>query len=177
VDQSITRPLSAHRTTQTQIKHIQTSMSSEGFELTTPVLASNLTGTVIGTHTIIFTESYKLSTLVKNAVFWDVATCGFCKNRRFRNKYRLYSFFQLLVTAKVVPRSLILFLPLETTRSSKTPVFTRVTRRHIPEDGSLVSHRRKNHKSYTEFISLAQLTDTVFSVRYEPQILHNNHIP
>jgi hypothetical protein len=44
----------------------------------------------------------------------------------------------LLGTANVVPSSLNLStLMIETIRSSKTSVLTRVTRRHIPEDGVL----------------------------------------
>jgi hypothetical protein len=35
---------------------------------------------------------------------------------------------------------------------SETLVFTRPTRRHIPEDGTLHSHCRENLKSYTDFI-------------------------
>jgi hypothetical protein len=45
--------------------------------------------------------------------------------------------------------SLILYtLTMEPTWSSKTFLFTRATRRDIPEDGSLRSHRRENLKSY-----------------------------
>jgi hypothetical protein len=35
-------------------------------------------------------------------------------------------------------------------RSSETSIHTRSTRRHIPEDGILHSHRRENLKSYTD---------------------------
>jgi hypothetical protein len=38
-------------------------------------------------------------------------------------------------------------LKMEATRSSETSVFTGPTRRHIPEDGILHSHRRENLKS------------------------------
>jgi hypothetical protein len=39
-------------------------------------------------------------------------------------------------------------LNMEAERSSETSVYTRSTRRHIPEDGILHSHRRQNVKSY-----------------------------
>jgi hypothetical protein len=38
---------------------------------------------------------------------------------------------------------------MEATRSSETPVYNKPTRRHIPEDGILHSHRRENLKSHT----------------------------
>jgi hypothetical protein len=39
-------------------------------------------------------------------------------------------------------------LKMEAIRSSETAVHTRSTRRHIPKDGILHSHRRENLKSY-----------------------------
>jgi hypothetical protein len=54
---------------------------------------------------------------------------------------------QLLVTAKVVRSSLIIFTQLMVDiRFSETSVFTTTTRRQIPEDSILHSHRREKIK-------------------------------
>jgi hypothetical protein len=50
----------------------------------------------------------------------------------------------LLITANVVPSALILFtLIMEATSSSESTVLITATRRHIPEDSILHSHRVK----------------------------------
>jgi hypothetical protein len=95
---------------------------------------------------------------MKNAISWDVATCGSFKNRRFRGTepfHHLYYVFlrsvhRLLVTANVVPSSPILVtLMMEALPSSKTLVLTKATRPNIPEDGILDSHCSENLKTYT----------------------------
>jgi hypothetical protein len=52
--------------------------------------------------------------------------------------------------ANVFPSSPILItLNMEVIRSSETTVLTRATRRNVPEDNVLYSHRRENLKAYT----------------------------
>jgi hypothetical protein len=60
-----------------------------------------------------------------------------------------HTLLRLLVTANVVPSSLILFtLMMEAICSSNTSVLTRTTRSNITEKGIHHSHRRENLKSY-----------------------------
>jgi hypothetical protein len=101
---------------------------------------------------------------MKNAIFWDVALCRSCVNRHFRRTYRLH-----LQGRKICEQGNSSLQPpahagslhadfstlkMGAIRSSETSVHTRSTRRHIPEDGILHSHRNENLKSYILFLFL-----------------------
>jgi hypothetical protein len=88
--------------------------------------------------------------IMTNVDFCDVTPCNSRKSRRFGGMYLLHhqggkslrSVLQLLVTANIVPSSLVLFnMLMEAIRSSETPILTRATRRHIPDDGILQNYR------------------------------------
>jgi hypothetical protein len=77
---------------------------------------------------------------MKNAVYWDVTPCGSWENQRFGGTCLLHHQCELLVTANVVPSSLILFiLMMVAIRSSETSVLSRAERRHIQEEGILLN--------------------------------------
>jgi hypothetical protein len=92
-----------------------------------------------------------------------VTPCRSCVNRLFRGTYRLHlqgrkirergtTVSRWLQTEPPVENTQLAdfsTLKMEAIRSSETYVHTRSTRRHIPEDGILHSHRCENLKSYT----------------------------
>jgi hypothetical protein len=86
-----------------------------------------------------------MAVTMKNAVFWDVALCGSCLNRRFGGTCRLHlqGGKNQLVTALA-------------TRSSESSLIRRPTRRHIPEDGILPSHRHEYLRFYVLLKSAAK---------------------
>jgi hypothetical protein len=131
---------------------------------------------------------------VKNAVFWDVSktlertdvseerivciirvkrinllgtTLAVTSNRRTLLVF-LRSVRRLLVTASVVPSSPILVtLMKEALGSSETSVLTRATRRNIPEDTTLHSHRRENLKSHFSLLSNARVSPLLMCWRHQ----------
>jgi hypothetical protein len=82
---------------------------------------------------------------MKNAVFWGLTPCG---------SYILHSRHHLLVTANVVPSSLILVtLMMQALGSSETSVLTRGTERNTPGDGIL--------QQFSGFNEIAAVVDSV----------------
>jgi hypothetical protein len=83
--------------------------------------------------------SEELSTYIRVARIGELGTTLAVTS----NRHTLRRNTKLLVTASVVPST-----PILVTLSSETSVLTRATRRHIPEDTILHSHRREHLKSY-----------------------------
>jgi hypothetical protein len=76
---------------------------------------------------------------------------------------------QLLVTANVLPSSLLLStLIMEAIHSSETSVLTRATRRSIPKDDILHSHLRESLKSYEKITIMTRPNRTLNKFKKHP---------
>jgi hypothetical protein len=84
--------------------------------------------------------------IMKNAN-WDVAPYRNFVNRRFGGTYRIHLQIIRYPRAMNQCEQVAVNSYLEAIRSSETSVDTRSTRRHIPEDRIIHSHRSENLKS------------------------------
>jgi hypothetical protein len=133
-------------------------------------------------------KSCKHVYIMKNAVFWDVGPCSSCVNRRFGGKYRPHlhgassqktAFFKVTAVktyivffyGEATHRHIRFTLKMEAIRSSETSVLTISTRRHIPEDVILHSHRCENLKSYMCSLASTCLSDQKRQNFYSMRIL------
>jgi hypothetical protein len=129
----------------------------------TSMVLDTLICSLASTHVTVSRRTQRTlpTNLSKNAVFWSVAPCRYCVNRRFGGTYRLHlqgrkirergiSLSRWLRTPAHAGSSLADFftLKMKEIRSSETSVHTRSTWRHMPEDSILHSHRCENLKSY-----------------------------
>jgi hypothetical protein len=118
---------------------------------------------------------------MKNAVFWDVAPCGFIINRRFGGKSRLHllgttndaseekcktvanRLTTLRQPSNIFQRSFFSStLKIETTRSSETSVYNKLTQRHIPEDG--IFHNQNIVAALVSLYVLQTTTSAIISL-------------
>jgi hypothetical protein len=102
---------------------------------------------VVGNYALVRTDvsEERIASIIKATRIGEVGTLAVARNIVFLRRV-----FRLLVTANVVPSSLILVtLMMVVICSSEATVTKRSTRRNNPEDGILQSHRRENLTSYT----------------------------
>jgi hypothetical protein len=77
-----------------------------------------------------------------------VALFGFVINRHFGGTCSLHLQVRCNFLTHFLARVISYALKMEVTCSSETSVYNKLTRRHIPKDGILYSHRCENLKSY-----------------------------